>query len=74
MLPASFLGAVHRHGLNQALLTRMLEDALSAYRRWRKLGFKVPVSVNLPTRLLDNPCCRMSFTIPSPLAACRPRT
>ena len=33
----------------------MLEDALSAYRRWRKLGFKVPVSVNLPTRLLDNP-------------------
>ena len=55
MLPASFLGAVHRHGLNQALLTRMLEDALSAYRRWRKLGFKVPVSVNLPTRLLDNP-------------------
>lgn len=55
MLPASFLGAVHRHGLNHALLTRMLEDALSAYRRWRKLGFKVPVSVNLPTRLLDNP-------------------
>ena len=55
MLPASFLGAVHRHGLNQALLTRMLEDALCAYSRWRKLGFKVPVSVNLPTRLLDNP-------------------
>lgn len=55
MLPASFLGAVRHHGLDHALLIRMLEDALTAYRRWRHLGFRMPVSVNLPTRLLDQP-------------------
>ncbi|CUI89531.1 MULTISPECIES: EAL domain-containing response regulator [Achromobacter] len=55
MLPASFLGAVRHHGLDHALLMRMLEDALTAYRRWRHMGFKMPVSVNLPTRLLDEP-------------------
>lgn len=55
MLPSSFLGAVRHHDLDHALLVRMLEDALTAYRRWRQLGFRIPVSVNLPTRLLDQP-------------------
>lgn len=55
MLPGSLLNAVRRHGLNHALLIRMLEDALAAYRRWRQLGIRMPVSVNLPTRLLDDP-------------------
>ncbi|MGE8565794.1 Phytochrome-like protein cph2 [compost metagenome] len=55
MLPASFLGAVRHHGLDYALLIRMLDDSLAAYLDWRRLGFRMPVSVNLPTRLLDQP-------------------
>lgn len=55
MLPASFLGAVRHHGLDHALLIRMLDDALTAYIGWRDLGFRMPISVNLPTRLLDEP-------------------
>ena len=55
MLPGSFLSAVHRHGLDRILLLRMLEDALDAHLRWRGLGYRVPVSVNLPTQLLDDP-------------------
>ncbi|WP_434643828.1 EAL domain-containing response regulator [Achromobacter piechaudii] len=55
MLPASFLGAVKHHGLDHALLIRMLDDSLSAYIEWRRLGTRMPVSVNLPTRLLDEP-------------------
>ncbi|MFD4836605.1 EAL domain-containing protein [Achromobacter sp. NPDC058515] len=55
MLPGSFLSAVRRHGLDRALLLRMLEDALDAHMRWRREGYRMPVSVNLPTQLLDDP-------------------
>lgn len=55
MLPASFLSAVRHHGLDRALLDKMLADALSAHRGWRQLGFRMPVSINLPTRLLEDP-------------------
>ncbi|SEI45834.1 EAL domain, c-di-GMP-specific phosphodiesterase class I (or its enzymatically inactive variant) [Achromobacter sp. NFACC18-2] len=55
MLPGSFLSAVRRHGLDKALLRRMLEDALDAHLHWRQQGYRMPVSVNLPTQLLDDP-------------------
>ncbi len=55
MLPGSFLSAVHRHGLDKALLLRMLQDALRAHLHWRQQGYRMPVSVNLPTQLLDDP-------------------
>ncbi|EHK65432.1 EAL domain-containing response regulator [Achromobacter arsenitoxydans] len=55
MLPGSFLSAVQRHGLDKHLLLRMLEDALEAHLRWRQQGYRMPVSVNLPTQLLDAP-------------------
>ena len=55
MLPGSFLSAVRRHSLDRALLLRMLGDALEAYTRWRREGYRMPVSVNLPTQLLDDP-------------------
>jgi len=55
MLPGSFLSAVRRHGLDRSLLLRMLEDALDAHLRWRQQGYRMPVSVNLPTQLLDDP-------------------
>lgn len=53
--PDAFLAAVRGHGLNKALLRRILDDALSAHLRWRRMGFRVPVSVNLPTQFLDDP-------------------
>jgi EAL domain-containing protein (putative c-di-GMP-specific phosphodiesterase class I) len=32
----------------------MLEQTLSAQRQWREQGWDIPVSINLPTHLLDN--------------------
>lgn len=55
MLPGSFLSAVRRHALDRILLLRMLGDALEAHSRWRREGFRMPVSVNLPPHLLDDP-------------------
>lgn len=55
ILPGSFMAAVQQYALDRALLMRMLEDALAAYQTWLALGFRVPVSINLPTRLLDDP-------------------
>ncbi|WMD22092.1 EAL domain-containing response regulator [Achromobacter seleniivolatilans] len=55
MLPASFLSEIRRHALERALLVRMLEDSLSAHLRWRREGYRMPVAVNLPTQLLDDP-------------------
>jgi hypothetical protein len=30
-------------------------DALTAHRQWRDIGYTIPVSVNLPVPLLENP-------------------
>jgi len=53
--PDTFLAAVRGHGLDKALLRCILEDALNAHLNWRRMGFRVPVSVNLPTQFLDDP-------------------
>ncbi len=53
--PDTFLATVRGHGLDKALLLRILEDALNAHLTWRRMGFRVPVSVNLPTQFLDDP-------------------
>lgn len=55
MLPGSFLAAIHHCKLERQLLQRMLEDALTAHRQWRDIGYTIPVSVNLPVPLLENP-------------------
>lgn len=55
MMPASFLKTLHDYGLDHALLMRMVEDGVDAYRTWRRQGYRVPVSINLPTSLLDQP-------------------
>lgn len=55
MLPGSFLDAIHHSKLEQHLLKRMLEEALTAHRQWRDMGYVIPVSVNLPAPLLENP-------------------
>lgn len=55
MLPSSFLRTLREYGLDHELLMRMLEDSLAACRAWRRLGHRIPVSVNLPVSLLDRP-------------------
>lgn len=55
MMPSSFLKTLRGYGLDHELLIRMLEDGLKAYRTWRGQGHRIPISVNLPTSLLDRP-------------------
>jgi len=49
----SFLPAICRYGLEGDLLRMMLKASISAQARWRKQGFRVPVSINLPPHLLE---------------------
>ncbi|MDT4819345.1 Chemotaxis response regulator protein-glutamate methylesterase [compost metagenome] len=55
MMPSSFLKTLRDYGLDHDLLIRMLEDGLKAYRIWRGQGYRIPISINLPTSLLDRP-------------------
>lgn len=52
---ARFLEAIRLYGLEEPLLFRMLMDGLAAQRQWRKSGWRVELSVNLPVPLLANP-------------------
>ncbi|WP_423357122.1 EAL domain-containing response regulator [Pseudomonas citronellolis] len=54
-LPGCFMTDIEAHGLQEPLLWSMLEQTLRAQALWRELGYEVPVSVNLPTHLLDAP-------------------
>lgn len=54
LLPARFIGDLSRHGLDEALLWLAVEQSLQAQAAWLDQGYRVPVSVNLPPRLLDD--------------------
>ncbi|CAB5703588.1 Oxygen sensor protein DosP [Delftia tsuruhatensis] len=54
MMPRSFLSAMQFHQLDRELLMRMMDDACFAHLSWRKQGYLIPVSVNLPISLLDD--------------------
>ena len=54
LAPVDFLDAINQFDLQEQLLWRMLEDSLVAQSLWRQRGYDVPISVNLPTHLLDN--------------------
>lgn len=49
----TFLPAMCRHGLEGDLLRMMLKASVKAQARWRKQGFRIPVSINLPPHLLE---------------------
>ncbi|WP_321836446.1 MULTISPECIES: EAL domain-containing response regulator [Pseudomonas] len=53
LLPKDFLSALISLGLEERLLWLMLEQTLQAQRQWRALGRDMPVSINLPTHLLN---------------------
>ncbi|MHC8300819.1 response regulator cyclic di-GMP phosphodiesterase PvrR [Pseudomonas sp. ZS1P83] len=55
LLPGAFLPALESSGLEDRLLWRILKQAMTAQARWRERGYNIPVSINLPTHLLDNP-------------------
>nr|WP_238840068.1 MULTISPECIES: EAL domain-containing response regulator [unclassified Pseudomonas] len=54
LLPKDFLALLINQGLEERLLWLMLEQTLQAQRKWREQGWDIPVSINLPTHLLDN--------------------
>ncbi len=53
----SFLPAICRYGLEGDLLRMMLKASISAQARWRKQGFRVPVSINLPLTCWSSRTC-----------------
>ena len=54
LLPKDFLSLLIKQGLEVRLLWLMLEKTLQAQREWRQQGWDIPVSINLPTHLLDD--------------------
>ncbi|WP_349973416.1 EAL domain-containing response regulator [Pseudomonas caspiana] len=54
LMPGDFLAAIERLALEEELLWLMLERTLEVQAYWRKRGYEVSVSINLPTHLLDS--------------------
>ncbi|MFP3517527.1 EAL domain-containing response regulator [Pseudomonas sp. SIMBA_077] len=54
LLPKDFLSLLIKQGLEERLLWLVMEQTLKAQRQWRAQGWDIPVSINLPTHLLDN--------------------
>ena len=54
LLPGAFLPALIACGLEEHLLWQMLEQAIAAQTVWRRQGYDIPVSINLPTHLLNS--------------------
>lgn len=55
ILPSAFLPAVKQHGFEHELLLQMLGDGLKAHVAWSRCGHNVPIGVNLPVPLLEQP-------------------
>lgn len=54
LLPGAFLPALIAYDLEDCLLWRVLEQAMAAQAVWRQQGYDIPVSINLPTHLLNS--------------------
>jgi len=54
LLPGMFLPAVIACGLEEHLLWCVLKQTMAAQLAWRQQGYDIPVSVNLPTHLLNS--------------------
>lgn len=55
LLPGAFMPDIEREGLEAHLLQTMLAQTLAAQRQWSASGHDIAVSVNLTTKLLDDP-------------------
>lgn len=54
LLPGMFLSALKAFDLEERLLWKVLEHAINAQAQWRQQGYDIPVSINLPTHLLNS--------------------
>jgi EAL domain-containing protein (putative c-di-GMP-specific phosphodiesterase class I) len=54
LLPGMFLPTLKAFDLEDRLLWRVLEQAINAQAQWRLRGYDIPVSINLPTHLLNS--------------------
>ncbi|MGH8334849.1 MAG: EAL domain-containing response regulator [Pseudomonas fluorescens] len=54
LLPGIFLPILKAFDLEERLLWRVLEQAINAQAQWRQRGYDIPVSINLPTHLLNS--------------------
>ncbi|WP_242207603.1 MULTISPECIES: EAL domain-containing protein [unclassified Pseudomonas] len=54
LLPGVFLPALIAFDLEEPLLWCVLKQAIAAQATWRKQGYDIPVSINLPTHLLNS--------------------
>ncbi len=54
LLPAEFLPALIACDLEERLLWCVLQQTMGAQALWRQQGYDIPVSVNLPTHLLNS--------------------
>ncbi|WP_085654128.1 MULTISPECIES: EAL domain-containing protein [unclassified Pseudomonas] len=55
LLPGMFLPAFKAFNLEEGLLWLILGQAIKAQAQWRTQGYVIPVSINLPTHLLNSP-------------------
>lgn len=72
LLPGAFIDDMARYDLEQVLLWTMIEQSLRAQASWRQKGYCIPVSVNLPTHLLDDPSLPDRLTDFVVLQGCEP--
>ncbi len=54
LMPADFLPSLVRFGLEKELLLLFIRQTITAQASWGIQGYDIPVSINLPTHLLDD--------------------
>ena len=54
LMPADFLPSLVRLGLEKELLLLFIKQTIAAQANWARQGYDIPVSINLPTHLLDD--------------------
>ena len=54
LMPADFLPSLVRLGLEKELLLLFIKQTIAAQASWASQGYEIPVSINLPTHLLDD--------------------
>lgn len=54
LLPGLFLTALCAFNLEERLLWLMIEQGMKAQKQWALQGYDIPVSINLPTHLLNS--------------------
>jgi EAL domain-containing protein (putative c-di-GMP-specific phosphodiesterase class I) len=54
LMPADFLPSLVKFGLEKELLLLFIKQTIAAQANWASQGYDIPVSINLPTHLLDD--------------------